>query len=48
MELHAQSVTAFFMIDQDMVLNVSRDENERVTGFNLFRGANAYEATRVQ
>lgn len=48
LELHAQSSTAFFMTDQDMVLNVQRAGDGPVTGFALVRGANTYMATRSE
>lgn len=48
MELHAQSAAAFFTTDQDMVLNVTRNAENKVTGFSLVRGASTYEATRGQ
>ncbi|WP_146033463.1 hypothetical protein [Stenotrophomonas sp. VV52] len=46
MELHAQSPTAFFTTDQDMVLNVTRNAENEVTGFSLVRGASTYQAAR--
>lgn len=44
MELHAQSATAFFTTNQDMVLNVTRNAENEVTGFSLVRGASTYQA----
>ena len=46
MELHAQSAAAFFTTDQDMVLNVTRNAENKVTGLSLARGANVYHAAR--
>jgi len=48
LELHAQSSTAFFMTDQNMLLNVQRSGDGPVTGFALVRGANTYMATRFE
>nr|WP_279158790.1 serine hydrolase [Pseudomonas corrugata] len=48
MELHAQSATAFFTTDQDMVLNATRNAENKVTGFSLVRGASTYAATRTE
>lgn len=48
LELHAQSSTAFFMTDQDMVLDVRRAGDGPVTGSALVRGANTYMATRSE
>lgn len=47
-ELHAQSVSRFFMTEQDMVLNVQRGTDGRTNGFELVSGADKYAATRSE
>ena len=46
MELHAQSATAFFTNEQDMVLKVTRNADDKVTGFSLVRSASTFQAAR--